>query len=524
MRRLLILLGALLVALAGGLLFVRQSLLQDELRQAVEARLSRTLGRPVAIGSLGFSVTPRVAVTGTDVVIGSQEGRAPALAVRSIRILPRLRPLFSGDVVIDDVELAGLEVSVLRDDEGRWHLPAAMPAPTGEGSGGLVVERVRVADARVRIFERGSAGNITERGSIDGLRAALTSDADVVRLSSIRGRIGSAPVLGEARVSPDAVDLELSADPITDEDLPAFLALIGAARPEVLRLAMPAAVAATVRMDRGSAALSGTGTIRAPKVIVDPVRLQEVESPFTLEGSRLSFAPARFTLYDGTHEGRVDADLAPTPPRWTMDSRLTGLDAGAFLDTLTGSDQRLDGTASIDAAFAGAVGKPLAQTVRGRARIDVANGVLRGFPLLAAVNQMVRVAEQAGPDTRFARLSATLDVSSGAATTDDLVLEMDQLRVEAAGRIGADRSVDLRGVATLSRQRAADAVVRARELARLRNADGEMALPLAITGTLDAPSFEIDVAAALKQGLADELRRRLRRILRRRKRHRCSIL
>lgn len=514
MRRLLILLAALVVALAGALLFVRQSLLQDELREAVEARLSRTLGQPVSIGSLGFSVTPRVAVTGRDVVIGSQAVTAPALGVGSIRILPQLRPLFSGDVVIDDVELTGLEVAVLRDDEGRWHLPAAMPAPTGESDGGLVVERVSVADARVRIFERGTAGDVTERGAIDALHAALTSDADVVRLSSIRGRIGSASVLGEARVSPDAVDLELSAEAISDDDLPAFLGLIGAERPDVLRLAAPATLAATLRMDRASAALSGTGTIRAPEVVVDPLRLQQLESPFTLEGSRLSFAPARFTLYDGAHEGTLRVDLARTPAAWTMDGRLTGLNAGAFLNTLNGSDQRLDGTASMDAALAGSIGEPLTQTVRGRARIDVADGVIRDFPLLAAINKVVRVAGQAGPDTRFERLSATLDVASGAATTDDLVLELDQLRVEAAGRIGADRSVDLRGVAILSRQRAADAVARVRELARLRNADGEMALPLTITGTLDDPSFGIDVAAALKRGLADELRRRLRRIIR----------
>jgi len=37
---------------------------------------------------------------------------------------------------------------------------------------------------------------------------------------------------------------------------------------------------------------------------------------------------------------------------------------------------------------------------------------------------------------------------------------------------------------------------------------------LTISGTLDAPAFNLDVGSVIRKGLADELRRRLRRIIR----------
>jgi hypothetical protein len=159
------------------------------------------------------------------------------------------------------------------------------------------------------------------------------------------------------------------------------------------------------------------------------------------------------------------------------------------------------------------VGEPITETISGRARVELTGGVIRDFPLLAVVNQALRLAERQGRDTHFERLSATLSVGPGGATTDDLVLEAAHVRVEAAGRIGADRSLDLRGAAVISPERSSAAIASIRELSGLRNAAKEIEIPLIISGTLDAPSFGVDVAAGIRKGLTDELRRRLRRII-----------
>jgi hypothetical protein len=89
------------------------------------------------------------------------------------------------------------------------------------------------------------------------------------------------------------------------------------------------------------------------------------------------------------------------------------------------------------------------------------------------------------------------------------------VRVRAAGRIGADRSLALRGVAAVSPERSARGIASVRELSGLRNSRGEIELPLTISGTLDQPSFGLDVKGAVGKGVLDELQRRLWGIIRR---------
>ena len=513
MRRLLIIAAVLVLLFVVAMLLVRRSLAGGELRETVEARLSAALGLPVSFGEVGVSFFPRPAVSGSDVQVGDPDVEAPSIRIARVRILPRLGSLLSGDVVVEQVQLDGFVVSVLRDEE-RWRVPAAVPAPTPPGRSGVAIERVRIDGARIRVFDRAAGGEMRERGSIDDVQAEVVTTDDGLRLSSITGRIADATISGEAVVDPTQVRLDLSADEIGDDDLPAFLALLGSARPDVLHLAEPASLSAALRVDRTSSDLSGTGTLRAPEVILDPLRLHQFEAPFAIHGGSLEFAPARFALYGGAHEGTIGMLLATSPPGWTIDSRITGLDAAEFLAALTGRDQRIDGTAAVSAVLRGRVGEPLTRTARGHAQILVDDGVIREFPLLGAINRALRLAQQDGRDTRFQRLSATLAIASGAATTDDLVLQASDVRVAAAGRIAADRSLDLEGIAVVSPERSSQAIGSIHELKGLRNARGELEIPLTITGTLDAPVFGLDIASVIKKGLADELRRRLRRIIR----------
>jgi uncharacterized protein involved in outer membrane biogenesis len=512
MRRLLIAAAAVLILLAVVGFVLRQSLLQGELRPAVEARLSATLGQPVSIGRLGVSLFPRPSISGRDIRVGVEQTRAPALTIERVRIFPRLGSIMSSQIVVEEVRLDGFVVSVLHDDKG-WHVPSAVPGPTSAEESGVAVERVRVEDARIRIFDRQAGGEIQERSSIDDIQADVVVQGLFIRLIPISGRIGDSEITGEARVDARDVRLEIAADRIADKDLPAFLHLLGSERPAFLRITQPASLSAAVRVNRSSGRLEGSGKLAAPQVELDSLRLTGFAAPFAIEGSRLRFDPATFALYNGMHRGTVTVALAEPPPAWTTDSQLSGVDAGAFLGAVSGRDQRIDGTASLRGSLQGRVGESLAATVNGRMRMELANGVIRDFPLLAHINRALRLAEQSGNDTQFERLSATLAIASGAAITDDLVLQAAHVRVEAAGRIGSDRSLALRGVAAVSRERSLSAIASIHELKGLRNTQGEVEIPLTISGSLDAPTFGLDVQAAIRKGITDELRRRIRRII-----------
>ena len=507
-------LGATLVlatVVAIAIVLLRQSLLRGPVREAAEKRLSAALGQPVTIGDMGVSLFPRPALTGSDIRVGSVDVPAPSIRLARVRIAPRLRSLFGGALEIDDVLLEGFVVSILHGRDGRWRAPAVAPVPADGSS--VSVARVRIAGGRLRVFDEGARGDLRERSSVDSIDAGVVPRDGGIQLSDVRGRIGDAQITGEARADRSTVRLEFAAPSITSDDLSPMLALLGGERPDFVRLDEPASLSATIHIDLATSRLGGTGTLRAPAVTLDPLRIRSFAAPFTIDGSRLVFDPTTFAIYEGSHRGMLTIALDRDPPRWSTNSHVQRLDLGAFLDALAARDTQLDGTADVETTLSGPVGGDLARTTQGRARVDVTEGVIHDFPLLAAINRALRLTEGSSRDTRFRRLTATLAIGAGGATTTDLVLDARDVQVTAAGRIGFDRSLDFRGIATLSAERTAAAVASIHELARLRR-NGTIDLPLTITGTADDPAFEIDLKSAIERGIADELLRQFRRIIR----------
>ncbi|HEX6975427.1 MAG TPA: AsmA-like C-terminal region-containing protein [Vicinamibacterales bacterium] len=511
-RRALAALALLILVTIVAAVFFRQALLRGPVREEAEARLSAALGQPVAIGSLGVALFPRPSLTGSDVRVGAGNVLAPAVRLAGVRIIPRLWSIVRGPLVIDEVRLEGLAISVLRTRDGRWHVPAAVPVPDGGRPSSPSIARVLISNGQVRVFRETNDRQVHDSSSIDRIEAELVPGSGGVRLTAIRGRIGDAMVTGDARADAASVELKFDAPAVGSADLTPMLALLGAERPDFVALDATASMGVTVRIARATAVMSGTGVIKAPGVTVGALRLQHLEAPFRIDGSRLLFDPTAFTMYDGSHRGSVTVAFDAKPPRWSTDSRVEHLDLGSFLDALAGRDARIDGTARTDAALGGPIEVDVAGTMTGRAHLDVSDGVLHDFPLVAAVNRALRISGGNARDTKFARLSATLAIARGGASTSDLSLDAGEVRVAATGRIGFDRTLDLRGVATLSEARTAEAVASVHELARLRR-NGTIDLPLTISGTLDTPAFAIDVKAAIQQGLTDELLRRLNRII-----------
>ena len=519
--RRLVFIGAvlLLIAAGAGVLILRLTLGRDVVRRAAETRLSAVLGQPVSIAGVDTDLLPVPALIGTGIVVGP-DSKTPDVALRSIRIVPRLGALLRGSYVIREVTLEGLIVRVVREPPGRWRFPPVVPVPGGHEGGAIVIERVRLRGGRVLVTEL-SRNGMRERSSIDDVEGEAVAEAAGIRISPIRGRVGGAAVTGEAVLDAQAARIDFSMTDIEASDLGAVLGLAAADPPASLRITSPATASMSIRIDRQQFRLSGKGSVRVPDMTVESLRLRGLEAAIETDGVKLTFAPATFTMYGGTHRGSVTIDLSSSPARWALDGRVSGVDVSDFLKDFTGRDQRLDGTASAAEALRGRVGDAIPGTLDGRIQVDVADGVIREFPLLTAINRTLRLAEGDARDTRFERLSATLmfepraagpsagPFASGYTTTRDLAMQARDVRVEAAGRIGFDRSLDLTGQAILSPEKTATAIRSVRELSGLRNDRGELELPLTITGTADAPSIRIDLKAVVGRSIEDELRRRL---------------
>src|SRR5688572_21965713 len=108
------------IAVLAVLLAIRGSLIADFVREIAASRLSTALGQPVAIGQLGFSLTPRPAFTGSDIRVGDNAQQAPAVSVDHVEVFPVLRSFFRGPIHITEVSLDGFTISILRGADGRW--------------------------------------------------------------------------------------------------------------------------------------------------------------------------------------------------------------------------------------------------------------------------------------------------------------------------------------------------------------------------------------------------------------------
>src|ERR1700722_13842405 len=79
------------VASAGLFFWARAVFTRDTVRTALAAQLSRSIGQPVAIGSIGATIFPRVTVSLGEVSIG-QPAR---IQIRALQVGANLRALLS---------------------------------------------------------------------------------------------------------------------------------------------------------------------------------------------------------------------------------------------------------------------------------------------------------------------------------------------------------------------------------------------------------------------------------------------
>jgi hypothetical protein len=149
----------------------------------------------------------------------------------------------------------------------------------------------------------------------------------------------------------------------------------------------------------------------------------------------------------------------------------------------------------------------------GTVEMALTNGVIRNFPLLAAINRALRLTGGEGKDTRFERLSATVELARGVMRTDNALLSAGEVTATAAGAISVDKRIDMAGTAVFSREASARMIASVREIAGARNDRGEVEVPFRVTGPIDAPAFAIDAEKILGRAIRKEIERNIRRRL-----------
>jgi AsmA protein len=265
-------------------------------------------------------------------------------------------------------------------------------------------------------------------------------------------------------------------------------------------------------------------TLEAERATMGALTLDRLTGKARIIASGLSIDPVAFDVLGGRYQGSLSLALDRGAMRFSGASTLSNIDMAA-VTAFAGNPDIITGRMSgrMDVEGSGADLATVMRTVRGKARIDIADGIIKNLGLLNSVvvatsmraGSLERAASTVGSqstDEPFSTLGATLMMADGSITTDDLRLESKDLSLLAAGIVRLMAStVDLKGRVQLSDELTQQA---GRDLVRYTQDQGRVTLPATITGPIGAPIVRIDAADMAKRALmnaADEQKERAKK-------------
>jgi hypothetical protein len=253
------------------------------------------------------------------------------------------------------------------------------------------------------------------------------------------------------------------------------------------------------------------------RVNVDGYTAQDVGATLAFTPQRFALAPLRFAMFGGTFDGRLDADIHGAEPQLQLKGSVSKVDVADLL-AKSGSSGGITGRLSGDAALAaaGADGAALLRSAHGTIHATVVNGALPHLDLVRTVvlafGKPSGVPPQ-GSGSSFIRLGGTCALANGTATTSGLSLESRDFDMNGRGALRLESGlVDAHVNAVLSREFTSQA---GSDLRRYAQEDGRVIVPVTVSGTLTQPSVFVDVAAAARRAVGNELRRRASSLLNR---------
>jgi len=229
--------------------------------------------------------------------------------------------------------------------------------------------------------------------------------------------------------------------------------------------------------------------------------LKQASSKLQMKNKILELADLQFRINQGIHTGSAILDFTGPQPSYSFDSRLKDVDVNEFLSQNTSLKNTIYGLLTLDAGLKGN-GSSLADITRnlkGQAKLNMLKGRITSFSLsqqVAALGKLVGFeADPAG--TVIDELAGDFQISDGRASTSNLRLRSPTGTLKAAGSFGFDKTVDFQILAELpsaaSKKNAnINPLLDLAAASFFRNEQGNIVLPLRMTGTVVTPHFTLD--------------------------------
>jgi uncharacterized protein involved in outer membrane biogenesis len=259
---------------------------------------------------------------------------------------------------------------------------------------------------------------------------------------------------------------------------------------------------------------TGNGALTVDTLVYDDLKLNQVRSNVTLDHGVITLNPLTANLYNGQESGTVIIDTHATPVTYTVNSHLQGVDANQLLSSIS-TVKTLYGllSANADTHFTTAAGAhSILPTLSGRVSLNLKDGKIANVDLLhhlSTIGQFNQTAQAIEPFTQLNQLSGNFDIRNGVAQTNDLKASISAGSMAASGVVDLAREqLNLHLTAVLSSnysQSVGGTGIGGFLNTALANANGELVIPVLVTGTFQNPQFAPDLQRVAEMKLKNVL-------------------
>ena len=502
--KILIGLGVAVVLLVGLVLLlpfvVDLNKYQDQYRPLIE----EALNRKVTIEDIRLTIWPRLGarVAGFTVVEDPAFGSGPFASLASVEVGVKLMPLLSGKVEVEEITLREPLITVIKKKNGVLNAstlgrrgvavpekPSRAPVPSPDGP--LKILALLAVD-RVSIV----GGKVTYRDMSQPQPVEYVLQDMELLLQSVH--LGESPTLHFAtQVQPLNLPVSLDGNfgPLKEAtDLDAInlqLALGKTAFTITGKTAGPQAAITVTSPAINTANLPMTLPVKKP------VEAKNFKLVVETKGQALALRDLSLELFGGTlamQGGLVSGSVAPP---FNGKLSLQGLQLGPAIDAVGETPISVSGTAGADVSVKGQGFRisDLTNTLEGGGHVAVKDGKIEGVNLLQEAVSILKVAGIAVGEakaTAFSTIETDLAITKGVVTLSNMLMDSHDFQATGGGTIRFDHAlnmtVNLRLSEALSQQ-----IAGASPVARLAMKDRRLALPLLIGGTLEAPTYGLDM-------------------------------
>ena len=497
--------GLVLIVVLVGLIFALPFLVdlnkyQDQYKPIIE----EALNRKVQLQGIRLTIWPRIGarVAGFTVLDDPAFGSSPFASLSSLDVGVKLMPLLSGKVEVEEVTLREPVITVIKNKNGVLNAstigrkgvaipetPSRAPVPSTEGPlkilALLAVDQVSIAGGKLTYRDL-SAANATEY---------VLQDFDL-RLQSVR--LGQTPSLHlDTVVQPLNLPVRLDGTfgPLKETiDIDAINFLLALGKTEFTITGKASGQNATVNI--GSSAIN-TANLPMTLPLAKPVEIKNVQIAAELKGAEAKLNNLALQLFDGQVKGQAKLVTGSDAPPFTSSLTVQGVQLGPALDAVATTNLSVSGTAGANLSLQGrGFSMPdLTKALEGTGHVGVKDGKVEGVNLLQEALTILKVAGLSLGDpkaTVFSTIETDLVIKQGIVAVQRLLLDSHDFQATGGGTIGFDQRLNLTVNLNLS-QEVSQKIAGLSPVAKLALKDGRLSLPLTIGGTVQQPTYGLDM-------------------------------